>query len=220
MKRGTIFGWIVFLLTMFAIGLFLAASMNRMPTILMDQPELGIDSCPRDVAGENRLINASEANLKRLHPAVETGAKDLIRVAHSCYNIDIKITQGYRSIQQQNALFEQGRSEAGEVVTNARGGESMHNYGLAIDFVQLVNGQISYDLEYDGNRSGKSDWREVADIGKALGFEWGGDWKRFVDYPHFEMTFGYSLDELKAGERPSRSEKAKRTEEVEDLLNT
>ncbi|WP_294750560.1 M15 family metallopeptidase [uncultured Exiguobacterium sp.] len=220
MKRGTIFGWIVFLLTMFAVGLFLAASMNRVPTILMDQPELGIESCPRDEAGENRLINASEANLKRLHPAVEAGAKDLIRVAHSCYNIDIKITQGYRSIQQQNVLYEQGRSEAGEVVTNARGGESMHNYGLAIDFVQLVNGKISYDLEYDGNQSGKSDWREVAEIGKALGFEWGGDWKRFVDYPHFEMTFGYSLDELKTGERPSRSEKAKRTDEVEDLLNT
>lgn len=123
-------------------------------------------------SGEDRLINASETNLKRLHPAVEAGAKDLIRVAHSCYNIDIKITQGYRSIQQQNALYEQGRSKAGEVVTNARGGESMHNYGLAVDFVQLVNGQISYDLEYDGNRSGKSDWREVADIGKALGFEW------------------------------------------------
>ena len=220
MKRGTIFGWIVFLLTMFAIGLFLAAASNRMPTILMDQPELGIDSCPRDEAGEKRLINASAANLKRLHPAVSAGAKDLIRVAHSCYNIDIKITQGYRSIQQQNALYEQGRSEAGEVVTNARGGESMHNYGLAIDFVQLVNGKISYDLEYDGNQSGKSDWREVADIGKALGFEWGGDWKRFVDYPHFEMTFGYSLADLKEGDRPSRSEKAKRTDEIEDLLNS
>lgn len=218
MKRGTIFIWILFLFVMFAVGLFLAASTDRMPSILVDQPDLGIDSCPRDQAGENRLINDSAENLKNLHPAVEAGAKDLIRLSHSCYNIDIRITQGYRTKKQQDALYEQGRSRAGEIVTNARGGESMHNYGLAFDFVQMVDGDISYDLEYDGNNSGKSDWREVAAVGKALGFEWGGDWKRFVDYPHFEMTFGYSLDDLQAGERPSRQEKANRTEEIETLL--
>ncbi|MFZ0074965.1 M15 family peptidase [Exiguobacterium sp. RIT452] len=218
MKRGTIFIWILFLFVMFAVGLFLAASTDRMPSILVDQPDLGIDSCPRDQAGENRLINDSAENLKNLHPAVEAGAKDLIRLSHSCYNIDIRITQGYRTKKQQDALYDQGRSRAGEIVTNARGGESMHNYGLAFDFVQMVDGDISYDLEYDGNNSGKSDWREVAAVGKALGFEWGGDWKRFVDYPHFEMTFGYSLDDLQAGERPSRQEKANRTEEIETLL--
>ena len=218
MKRGTIFIWILFLFVMFAVGLFLAASTDRMPSILVDQPDLGIDSCPRDQAGENRLINDSAENLKNLHPAVQAGAKDLIRLSHSCYNIDIRITQGYRTKKQQDALYDQGRSRAGEIVTNARGGESMHNYGLAFDFVQMVDGDISYDLEYDGNNSGKSDWREVAAVGKALGFEWGGDWKRFVDYPHFEMTFGYSLDELQAGERPSRQEKANRTEEIETLL--
>lgn len=218
MKRGTIFIWILFLFVMFAVGLFLAASTDRMPSILVDQPDLGIDSCPRDQAGENRLINDSAENLKNLHPAVEAGAKDLIRLSHSCYNIDIRITQGYRTNKQQDALYDQGRSRAGEIVTNARGGESMHNYGLAFDFVQMVDGDISYDLEYDGNNSGKSDWREVAAVGKALGFEWGGDWKRFVDYPHFEMTFGYSLDDLQAGERPSRQEKANRTEEIETLL--
>lgn len=218
MKRGTIFIWILFLFVMFAVGLFLAASTDRMPSILVDQPDLGIDSCPRDQAGENRLINDSAENLKNLHPAVEAGAKDLIRLSHSCYNIDIRITQGYRTKKQQDALYDQGRSSAGEIVTNARGGESMHNYGLAFDFVQMVDGDISYDLEYDGNNSGKSDWREVAAVGKALGFEWGGDWKRFVDYPHFEMTFGYSLDDLQAGERPSRQEKANRTEEIETLL--
>lgn len=218
MKRGTIFIWILFLFVMFAVGLFLAASTDRMPSILVDQPDLGIDSCPRDQAGENRLINDSAENLKNLHPAVEAGAKDLIRLSHSCYNIDIRITQGYRTKKQQDALYDQGRSRAGEIVTNARGGESMHNYGLAFDFVQMVDGDISYDLEYDGNNSGKSDWREVAAVGKALGFDWGGDWKRFVDYPHFEMTFGYSLDDLQAGERPSRQEKANRTEEIETLL--
>ncbi|MGA9232545.1 MULTISPECIES: M15 family metallopeptidase [unclassified Exiguobacterium] len=220
MKRGTIFAWILFLFAMFAVGLFLAASTNRLPSVLLDQPDLGIDSCPRDVAGENRLINASRDNLKQLHPAVEAGAEDLIRISHSCYDIDIRITQGYRTEKQQDALYAQGRSTSGDIVTNARGGESMHNYGLAIDFVQMIDGGISYDIDYDGNQSGKSDWREVADVGKALGFEWGGDWKRFVDYPHFEMNFNYSLSELKSGARPSKQEKANRTEEIEHLLES
>ncbi len=42
-------------------------------------------------------------------------------------------------------------------------------------------------MEYDGNQNGKSDWLEVVEIAKTLGFEWGGDWKRFKDYPHLEM---------------------------------
>lgn len=66
--------------------------------------------------------------------------------------------------------------------------ESYHNYGLAIDFaLQKKDGSIIWDMEYDGNQNGKSDWLEVVEIAKTLGFEWGGDWKRFKDYPHLEM---------------------------------
>ncbi|PNB52989.1 peptidase M15, partial [Pseudomonas sp. GW456-E7] len=61
-------------------------------------------------------------------------------------------------------------------------------YGLAIDFaLQKKDGSIIWDLEYDGNQNGKSDWLEVVEIAKKLGFEWGGDWTRFKDYPHLEM---------------------------------
>ncbi|MCG3055692.1 M15 family metallopeptidase, partial [Escherichia coli] len=49
------------------------------------------------------------------------------------------------------------------------------------------NGDIIWDMEYDGNGNGKSDWMEVAEIGKELGFEWGGDWEGFKDYPHFQL---------------------------------
>lgn len=51
-------------------------------------------------------------------------------------------------------------------------------------------------MEYDGNDNGKSDWMEVVSIAKDLGFEWGGDWSGFKDYPHLQMTFGLSLREL------------------------
>ena len=88
-------------------------------------------------------------------------------------------------------------------MTQARGGESYHNYGLAIDFaLRLENGEVVWDIERDGNRNGKRDWFEVAAIGKELGFIWGGDWQHFKDYPHLQMTFGLSISELQQGYRP------------------
>jgi len=219
MRRGTIFGWILFAFGMFAAGLFIAASMNRLPSVLIDEPDLGIEACPRDEVAENALVKKSAERLEKLHPTVRQGAEDLIRLSKSCYGIDIRVTQGYRTKKEQDALFSQGRSTSGEIVTNARGGESMHNYGLAFDFVLLKpDGGITYDLNHDGNGSGKNDWNEIGMLGKALGFEWGGDWTRFKDVPHFEMTFGHSLNDLKKGKRPAKSLIADRTDEIEELL--
>lgn len=84
-----------------------------------------------------------------------------------------------------------------------QGGGSYHNFGLAIDFaLELEDGSVVWDLERDDNGNGESDWFEVAAIGKELGFDWGGDWRNFKDYPHLEMTFGLSIDELQSGWRP------------------
>lgn len=138
----------------------------------------------------------------KLHPTVDT-AKDRLVQRAADKGIDIAITDGYRTIEEQNALYEQGRSKEGQVVTHASGGESYHNYGLAIDFaLRLNNGEVIWDMEYDGNGNGKSDWMEVVAIAKDLGFDWGGDWSSFKDYPHLQMDFGYSIRELKLGDRP------------------
>ena len=51
------------------------------------------------------------------------------------------IVSGYRSSAEQNALYAQGRTTAGPIVTNAKGGQSAHNVGMAIDFVPLVGGR-------------------------------------------------------------------------------
>lgn len=114
----------------------------------------------------------------------------------------IVITADFRSFSEQNKLYAKGRTEEGTIVTNAQGGESYHNYGLAIDFALLdVNGQVIWDMKYDGNGNGKSDWMEVVGIAKSLGFEWGGDWKSFKDYPHLQMNFGLSIGDLQKGKR-------------------
>lgn len=110
----------------------------------------------------------------------------------------------FRTFAEQDALYAQGRSKPGKIVTKAKGGQSYHNYGLAIDIVLLVdrdkNGTFenpSWDekMDFDGDRI--ADWMEVVAIFKRHGWEWGGDW-HFRDAPHFQKTFGKSIYDLKA----------------------
>lgn len=136
-----------------------------------------------------------------LHPIIEKKRDELIQLA-SAAGIDIIITDGFRSRDEQDRLHAQGRSSPGNIVTQVQGGGSYHNYGLAIDFALRDGDGVVWDIERDANGNGESDWFEVAAIGKELGFSWGGDWQRFKDYPHFEMTFGLSIKELQAGYRP------------------
>lgn len=115
-----------------------------------------------------------------------------------------------RSFPEQAALYAQGRTvffdkngkKLGKV-TNAKPGQSMHNYGLAIDIVLLkdVNGDgifesASWESSVDFDKDGKADWKEIVEIFKSYGWSWGGDWKSFKDLPHFEKTFGNTTKQL------------------------
>lgn len=137
-----------------------------------------------------------------MHPIVELKSNQLIDGAEAI-GIQILISDDFRSVQHQNELYEKGRSIEGGIVTYARGGESYHNYGLAIDFaLKNRDGTISYDLQRDNNGNGEADWFEVVRIGKDLGFSSGADWPRFKDYPHLEYTFDLSIRDLQNGWRP------------------
>ena len=145
----------------------------------------------------------SARRLEGLHPVVKQKAEQLIERSFSA-GVPILITQGFRSIEYQNELYAQGRSKPGKIVTNAKGGRSFHNYGLAVDFALLLPDgmNVSWDTARDGDRDGQRDWYEVAAIGKKLGFEWGGDWERFIDMPHLQMTFGLTIDQCQRGILP------------------
>lgn len=97
-----------------------------------------------------------------------------------------RVVQAYRSLAEQEALYAQGRTKKGNIVTNARGGESFHNYGLAIDIAFLKSdGSVDFNV---------SD--EVASIGESFGFEWGGRWKKFPDRPHFQIIGNLTITGL------------------------
>ncbi|MEY8345791.1 M15 family metallopeptidase [Niallia circulans] len=137
-----------------------------------------------------------------LNPVVNEKKDILVKKAGNI-GIRVVITEDFRSVEEQDRLYEQGRTSEGSIVTNAKGGQSYHNYGLAIDFALMdINGVVIWDMKYDGNGNGKSDWSEVVEIAKSLGFQWGGDWANFKDYPHLQMDFGLTIEELQKGKRP------------------
>ena len=108
--------------------------------------------------------------------------------------IDILITSTYRDNESQSALYAQGRTQPGKIVTNAKAGESWHNYRCAVDVVPIVNGKPCWDTKHPV-------WQEVGRLGKEAGLEWAGDWKKFKEFPHFQYTGGKTLAQLRSGER-------------------
>ena len=150
---------------------------------------------------------------QKLHPKVRQEVIDTITKIEQGFppTIKVRVVQGLRTIEEQNALYAQGRTTPGKKVTNAKGGKSYHNYGLAIDFAIMYDQNndglfelLSWDIAKDGDNDGQKDWLEVVNAFKALGWGWGGEWHSIKDYPHLEKTFGFKVSELyaayKAGE--------------------
>jgi len=137
------------------------------------------------------MINSR--NLSDLHPVVQDMAKKFITAAKK-EGIDVLVTSTYRDGESQNSLYAQGRTKPGRIVTNARAGQSWHNYRLAFDVVPIVNGKAMWnDLRT---------FRRLGAIGKGVGLEWAGDWVKFREMPHFQWTGGLTLAQLRAGKVP------------------
>lgn len=141
--------------------------------------------------------------IAKLHPVVR---KQLLTIIAECDakltgRAKVRITQGLRTIAEQDEMYAQGRTKPGKVITNAKGGSSYHNYGLAVDFCLIIDGkEVSWSLTADFDGDKKADWLEVVSIFKAHGWGWGGDFKSFKDYPHFQKTFGLTVTQLKNAE--------------------
>ncbi|MCI1591490.1 M15 family metallopeptidase [Heyndrickxia oleronia] len=166
---------------------------------------LYIQSLYNEHKNQSNSISTKTIEATGLNPLVKEKTNQLIQQAAKI-GITVIITDDFRSSKDQDQLYEKGRTVSGNIVTNAKGGESYHNYGLAVDFaLKTPTGDVIWDMEYDGNKNGRSDWYEVVDLAKALGFSWGGDWAQFKDYPHLQMDFGLSINDLQNGEKPDET---------------
>lgn len=130
----------------------------------------------------------TDKKLATLHPDIQNQMKSFILKAKLRFDIDLRVTDGFRSVAEQDKLYAKGRTAPGSIVTKARGGYSNHNFGLAVDVVPFENGKLNWDTK---------NYPLIGRIGISRGLEWGGNWK-FVDKPHFQNLFGKSLKELRA----------------------
>ena len=129
-------------------------------------------------------------SLSDLNPKVAAMCSEFINRCKE-QGIDIIITSTYRDAESQNALYAQGRTIPGKIVTNAKGGQSFHNWKVAFDFCPIVNG--------------KPQWADTAlftkcgGIAESVGLEWAGRWVKFKELAHCQYTNGLSLHDFQEG---------------------
>lgn len=142
--------------------------------------------------------------IQKLHPVLVEEATNIYKEICEALTGSAMCRFAYtlRTNAEQDALYAKGRTAPGGKVTNARGGYSYHNYGLAVDIVLLKdkdgNGtyeSASWETNVDFDGDGVADWLEVVNIFKSYGWEWGGDWK-FIDKPHFQKSLGKNIQQL------------------------
>lgn len=134
------------------------------------------------------MINSR--SLDDLDPIVKHKASAFVEAAKA-KGIDLLVTSTYRDHESQTALYNQGRTTPGKVVTNAKAGQSWHNHRCALDVVPLVNGKAIWNDNVV--------WMQIGEIGVACGLEWAGNWKTFKEFPHFQYTGGLTMAQLNAG---------------------
>src|SRR5262245_937073 len=133
----------------------------------------------RQAHGE--LDGRSESNLRMLHPKAQAAARISLGKVRAT-GVDARILSGTRTYAQQNELFRQGRfGNKGPIVTNARGGQSNHNFGIAWDIGVFQNGKYITDAP---------PYKQAATVALISGLEWGGNWTSLKDWPHYQLATG------------------------------
>lgn len=128
----------------------------------------------------------SSRKLDDLRPEVRPQV-DAFLAACEAAGLDVLVTCTLRSNAEQDALYAQGRTSVGHIVTNAKAGQSAHQYGLALDFVPMVNGKPDWVGSHPI-------WDQIGEFGVAAGLTWlGSPHSRFPEKPHMEHPDWRSL---------------------------
>jgi peptidoglycan LD-endopeptidase CwlK len=124
--------------------------------------------------------------------AVLTEFERLLAIDH----LPFYLFMGLRDWQTQDELYAQGRTAPGPIVTNAKGGQSWHNYALAADYVlDGMADKPGIQWSWDTKHGLDKQWIAMGEIAELVGLEWGGRWRRFPDLPHVQMTGGLTIQE-------------------------
>lgn len=120
----------------------------------------------------------SSRSLDDLHPIFRPMARAFVAAAMAA-DLEVLIYCTLRDSAEQNELYAHGRTKPGPIVTNARGGQSAHNYGMAFDGVPMLHGKPMWDQSHPL-------WKTYGEMAAAAGAEWAGTWISFVEFPHVQ----------------------------------
>lgn len=127
---------------------------------------------------------ASKTRLSKVHPELAKRVERTID-ALAAAGLEVRVVQGLRTYEEQNLLYAQGRLRKGPKVTNAKGGQSNHNFGLAVDLCPFDDGQPDWENAHA--------FALIGEAGKTQHLEWGGDWHSFPDRPHLQLHAGLDI---------------------------
>jgi peptidoglycan LD-endopeptidase CwlK len=124
----------------------------------------------------------SNTRISQLDPSMQPLANLAVNLMYM-KDQPVRVVQGLRTFEEQDALYAIGRTTHLDrsPVTNARAGQSAHNFAKAIDVYPLESGKVVIPPASD------SRWHVIGETGTSVGLKWGGDFKRLKDYPHLEM---------------------------------
>lgn len=137
----------------------------------------------------------SEECIASLVPKAQRAARQFM-VAAKAFPYTVKILSGGRTYKEQDALYAQGRTVKGNRVTNAPGGSSNHNFGIAFD-VGIFDGKIYFEGKTKAQSDAYIHLRKMTKPA-VLDLDWGGDWKSIKDTPHYELHTGKTVKQVRA----------------------
>jgi len=126
----------------------------------------------------------SETRLALVHPVLAQKVRAMAEVLASS-GIYIRVVQGLRTAAEQDALYAEGRTAPGSIVTNARGGYSNHNYGMAVDCIPGLRGDDPWAPNWN---AAHPDYKAMIAAGEAQGLVSGSTWIHMPDEPHFQLA--------------------------------
>ncbi len=128
----------------------------------------------------------ADKNIASLDPRLQNQMKSVVLMARLRYGIDVRGGQqgGFRTYAEQDKIFARGASKA-------KGGQSNHNFALAMDAAIYENGKYL-------DKGSEWQYKTYGDIAKKRGLMWGGDWKSFFDPAHIEYKHNLTMKQLRA----------------------
>lgn len=137
----------------------------------------------------------SEGNIRTVLPQTQRAARSFLNRAKSNFpGFEVRIISGSRTYAEQDLLYRKGRfGNPPPKVTNARGGQSNHNFGIAWDVGIFKDGKyLTGDTKAEA-----AIYKQLASIAKTNDLEWGGDWTSIVDMPHYQLKLDLTLAQVR-----------------------